>query len=197
MPARPKHRDAIVDSAIKLFRLRGYSATGLNDIVDESRAPKGSLYHYFPKGKASIAEAAVTVASRRIGEAMTRLSEQNTSAAGLVRAWGELLAKWMAGSNFRAGSPVTTTLLELAPDELAVTKAGRKAFANWRRIVSDKLVGDGVTAAQADRLAALVIASFEGGLIQCRVEARPDILLTIARELESLLGTVGTSVRKA
>jgi TetR/AcrR family transcriptional regulator, lmrAB and yxaGH operons repressor len=139
----------------------------------------------------------VTVASRRIAEAMTRLSEQNTTAGGLVRAWGELLAKWMAGSNFRAGSPVTTTLLELAPDEANVTKAGRKAFGDWRRIVSDKLMGDGVPPAQADRLAALVIASLEGGLIQCRVEARPDILLTIAGELERLLEAVVASLRKA
>jgi hypothetical protein len=30
-----------------LFRRQGYSATALNDIVDESSAPKGSFYHYF------------------------------------------------------------------------------------------------------------------------------------------------------
>jgi TetR/AcrR family transcriptional repressor of lmrAB and yxaGH operons len=197
MPAKPKHRDAIVEAAVTLFRLRGYSATGLNDIVELSGAPKGSLYYYFPKGKASIAEAAVMTASQRIAEALTQLSAESRTAARLVRAWGELLAKWMAGSKFRAGSPVTTTLLELAPDDTAVTRAGRRAFADWRRIIADRLRAEGLPAPRADRLAALAVAAMEGGLVQCRVEARPDILLTIARELEGLLDAVVASVRKA
>jgi TetR/AcrR family transcriptional repressor of lmrAB and yxaGH operons len=187
MPARPKHRQAIVDAAVTLFRLRGYSATGLNDIVEASGAPKGSLYHYFPKGKASIAEAAVQTAASRLGEALARLSGESRSAARLVRAYAELLAEWMAGSGFRAGSPVTTTLLELAPDDRAVTQAGRQAFAAWRGVISARLVEEGMASGRAARLAALAIAAIEVGLIQCRVEARKDILLTIGRELEALL----------
>ena len=48
MAAEPKHRDAIVAAAVNLFRQRGFSATGMNDIVAESGAPKGSVYYYFP-----------------------------------------------------------------------------------------------------------------------------------------------------
>ena len=50
---------AIRENYADLFRRQGYAGTGLNDIVELSGAPKGSLYHYFPDGKASIAEAAV------------------------------------------------------------------------------------------------------------------------------------------
>jgi TetR/AcrR family transcriptional repressor of lmrAB and yxaGH operons len=66
MPAVPKHRGPIVDAAVRLFRRQGYAGTGLNDIVDTSGAPKGSLYHYFPDGKASIAVAAVEEAGQRV-----------------------------------------------------------------------------------------------------------------------------------
>ena len=45
-----------------LFRRNGYAATGTNEIVAVSGAPKGSLYHYFPAGKAEIAAEAVTYA---------------------------------------------------------------------------------------------------------------------------------------
>ena len=58
MARKAKHRQAIVDAAVALFRKQGYAATGLNEIVEASGAPKGSLYYYFPKGKASIAVAA-------------------------------------------------------------------------------------------------------------------------------------------
>ena len=44
MAQAPRHRDAIVQTAARLFRQQGFAATGLNQIVEESGAPKGSLY---------------------------------------------------------------------------------------------------------------------------------------------------------
>ena len=54
-------------------------------------------------------------------------------------------------------------------------------------MISGRLVEEGVPTARAGGVAALAIAAIEGGLVQCRVEARKDILLTIGRELEALL----------
>ena len=78
MPAVPKHREPITDAAVRLFRRKGYAATGLNEIVEVSGAPKGSLYHYFPEGKASIAVAAVEEAGRRVAK---RSKNWHTNAA--------------------------------------------------------------------------------------------------------------------
>ena len=57
MPAVPKHRQPIVNTALTLFRRQGYSRTGLNEIVDVSGAPKGRLdwlpqrvLHFFETG---------------------------------------------------------------------------------------------------------------------------------------------------
>ena len=86
MPAVPKHRAPIIDAAVMLFRRQGYGGTGLNDIVDASGAPKGSLYHYFPEGKASIAIAAVEEAGRRVAETMMKLARESRSTGDLLRA---------------------------------------------------------------------------------------------------------------
>src|SRR3974390_695763 len=115
MPAPGKHRDAIIDAAVALFRRRGYSGTGLNDIVEMSGAPKGSLYHYFPDGKASIAEAAVRRAGENGGKTMQKMGDTHQSPGALVRGYSRLVAGWMAKSRFSDGSPITTTLLEMAP----------------------------------------------------------------------------------
>jgi hypothetical protein len=50
-----KHKDALVCTAMRLFRRQGYASTGLQQILSESGAPKGSLYHYFPGGKEGLA----------------------------------------------------------------------------------------------------------------------------------------------
>jgi TetR/AcrR family transcriptional regulator, lmrAB and yxaGH operons repressor len=190
MSRRPKHRDAIVQAALTLFRRRGYSGTGLNDIVELSGAPKGSLYHYFPAGKLSIAEAAVRQAGANVARTLDALAADNKTPGKLVRAYAALLGGWMAKSRFRDGGPITTTLLETAPGDMKVTAAGREAFKMWRAPISSRLIAQGVPQARAERLAALVIAAMEGSLIQARVEGSADVIESSARELEALLDSV-------
>ncbi len=60
MTSRGDSREKILHTASRLFQLQGYHATGLNQIVKESGAPKGSLYHFFPNGKEELAIEAVT-----------------------------------------------------------------------------------------------------------------------------------------
>src|SRR3569833_2097180 len=101
MPAVPKHRPPIINAAVTLFRRQGFARTGLNDIVDVSGAPKGSLYHYFPAGKSSIAVAAVEEAGRRVAATLAKLAGESSSTGDLLRAQARLLAGWMRSSGFR------------------------------------------------------------------------------------------------
>src|SRR6201995_645706 len=66
MPRRSDARERAVAAAERLFRIQGYTATGLSEILKESGAPKGSFYFHFPRGKAQLAEEAIDhyVASR-------------------------------------------------------------------------------------------------------------------------------------
>src|ERR1700726_4367577 len=162
VPAVPRHRKPIVDAAVTLFRRQGYAGTGLNDIVDASGAPKGSLYHYFPDGKASIAVAAVEEAGRRVAETMTALASETRSTADLLRAHARLLSGWLRKSGFRDGCPITTVLLELAPRDRGVAESGRKAYAARLGILTAKLVADGFAPARAARLAGLCVSAIQG-----------------------------------
>ena len=144
MAAKPKHRDAIVQAAVTLFRRKGYSGTGLNDIVALSGAPKGSLYHYFPRGKAAIAEAAVRSSGRNVAETLNRLAKDHKSAGKLVRAYGTLIGGWMAKSKFVDGSPhhhplwraPQATRGELRPAESPMRPGARRSRADLSRTVS-------------------------------------------------------------
>ena len=54
LPLAPDTRSRILAAAQRLFRQRGYHATGLADILQLAGAPKGSMYHHFPGGKEAI-----------------------------------------------------------------------------------------------------------------------------------------------
>ena len=187
MPAVPRHRQPIINAAVMLFRRQGYAQTGLNDIVDVSGAPKGSLYHYFPDGKSSIAVAAVEEAGRRVAATVAKLAEECGSTGELLRAHARLLAGWMQGSGFRNGCPITTVLLELAPRERAVSDAGRRAYAARLSILRDKLLADGFVRSRAESLAVLCTSALQGALIQARVERSGRPIEVTAVELARLI----------
>ena len=186
MPAQPKHRQAIVQAAAALLRRRGYAATGLNDIVARSGAPKGSLYHYFPRGKAQIGEAAVRAAGEVVRRTLEQIRAEAPDAAGLIGEYVRRLAGWMAQSGWRDGCPITTTLLETAADEPAIREAGQAAFAGWIAVMAQALRDDGVPPERADRLAAFAISALEGALVQARVERAEAPILAAGEELAAL-----------
>jgi TetR/AcrR family transcriptional repressor of lmrAB and yxaGH operons len=170
MPTPPKHRDAIVAAAAELFRQQGYAATGLNEIVARSGAPKGSLYHYFPDGKEQIGEEVVRSAGRLVAGTLAELAERERAPGALLRRYARMVVGWMEASAFHDGGPITTVLLELAPGVDGVTAAGREAFASWAAILDGQLVAHGVTRARARKLSTLAIAALEGSLVLARVQ---------------------------
>lgn len=46
-------RQAIIESAQLLMARKGYSAVGLNEILERAHVPKGSFYHYFASKEAA------------------------------------------------------------------------------------------------------------------------------------------------
>ncbi|TGD89153.1 TetR/AcrR family transcriptional regulator [Mycolicibacterium sp. CH28] len=58
-------RKKILDAAVDLFSQRGYSSTGLGDIIDRARITKGALYYHFDS-KESLATAIIEDATDRV-----------------------------------------------------------------------------------------------------------------------------------
>jgi len=170
MPTPPKHRDAIIRAATDLFRQQGYAATGLNEIVARSGAPKGSLYHYFPRGKEQIGEEVVRGAGRVVAMTLAELAAGEPGPGAVLRRYARLVVGWMEASDFHDGGPITTVLLELAPGVHGVTAAGREAFASWSAVLDGELTKRGVTRARARRLSTLAISALEGSLVLARVQ---------------------------
>lgn len=180
MAAAAKHKEALVHTAMRLFRQQGYAATGLQQILTESGAPKGSLYHYFPGGKEQLAEAAVRLASELIGQMLSKHAARCSTVAEFVAAYCATMAGWMEESGFRSGCPVATTLLETTPHSPQLTQAGNDAFDHWAAIIAGVFADGGASAAEARTKANNLVASMEGALLLARVRQNSQPITDVA-----------------
>ena len=175
-----KHKDMLVRTAMRLFRQQGYASTGLQQILAESGAPKGSLYHYFPGGKEELAEAAVRLAAKLIADMLAGHAARCKTPAAFVKAYCTTMAGWMEDSQFRSGCPIATTMLETAPHSEHLTKAGVEAIDHWIGIVATVFEGVGDSKMHARARAQTLVAAMEGALLLARVRQSTRPILDIS-----------------
>lgn len=187
MGRQPKHRNAILSAATTLFRERGYTATGIADILAASGAPKGSLYHHFPGGKEAVGAASVRLAGNVVTATLDDLAQQNDTGVDFLRAYTAMLGQWLEQSDFRQGCPIATTLLETCPQSPEITRAGSNALRAWRDAIADVLNRDPATAGNAVELATLCISAIEGALLMARVSRSCEPLSAVCNQLCRLL----------
>jgi TetR/AcrR family transcriptional repressor of lmrAB and yxaGH operons len=176
-----KHRETLVRTAMRLFRRQGYASTGLQQIVAESGAPKGSLYHYFPNGKEALGESAIVLAGGLVCEMLEELAARHREPAAFLRAYCKVMAGWMEESGFASGCPIATTLLETAPHSAAITAAGERAIDGWIAVVGGVFERGGLPRREARTRAQLVISAMEGALVLARVRRSARPILDVAK----------------
>ncbi|MEQ8268973.1 MAG: TetR/AcrR family transcriptional regulator [Parvibaculum sp.] len=183
MAAAAKHKDKLIGSAITLFRQKGYAATGLNEILAHSGAPKGSLYHYFPQGKEELGAIAVARAGAAVTATLQHLHDTASDAGQFLKAYSALLCDWIEKSDFREGCPIATTLLETAPQSERIAAAGREAFAEWIGLIASVYRRDGLSPRKATDRAAFAVSAIEGALILARVQKSTQPIRQVAKAL--------------
>jgi AcrR family transcriptional regulator len=192
MATRPKPdpRERMIDSAATLFRERGVSGTSFSDVLEHSGAPRGSLYHWFPGGKAQLAEEATRYAGGLIAAGLASALEEKDP-VGAVRAFARLYRDLLRGSDFAAGCPIVSASLEGDRSPGARDAAGA-AFATWQDLLADAFARRGVARDRAASLATLAIAAIEGAIVLARAQRSVTPLERVADELEALVtGAVG------
>ena len=180
-------RQRMVSSAASLIATRGVSATSFSDVIDDSGAPRGSIYHHFPGGKKQLAEDAVTWTSERV------LAFQRTcpadSSAQVIEWFIGMWRRVVLASCGASGCVVAGVAIDDSAGELELLSVVRSTFRDWVALLAEQLAGTGVPAARAQSIAVAVLAGMEGALILCRAEGSVEPLDAVAGELLRLLPT--------
>ena len=182
-------REQIIQSTCDLLERQGFHGTGLNEIVKESGAPKGSLYHYFPQGKEQMASEAVLHSGRHTAERIRMELAQSYPASKAIHDFIMNIADHVEQSGFGAGGPLTAVAMETATQSERINLACREAYGMIESAFRDKLLDSGFAKTKADELSTFITASVEGGILLSRTYHTGDPLRVVARFLKVLLAS--------
>lgn len=180
-------RVSMISSAAALIGAHGLSGTSFSDVLADSGAPRGSIYHHFPGGKKQLAGDVIAWTSEQI------LGYQRgcpaDTAEGVLAWFIDLWRQSVLASGGCGGCPVAGVAMDADDDELTV--AARAAFASWTALLAEQLRATGVPADRAGSIASMALTTMEGALVMCRVERSVEPLETAATELLRLLPGAG------
>ncbi|HET9587279.1 MAG TPA: TetR/AcrR family transcriptional regulator [Anaerolineales bacterium] len=185
----PTVREKILDTTGNLLEKQGYHSTGLNEIVRQSGAPKGSLYHYFPQGKEQLAAESVVESGHVTSERIRAGLSGGSPAAKAIHDFVLTIAENVERSGFAAGGPLTAVAVETATNSERINLACREAYWMLQAAFMEKLLEGGLTKAKARELATFITASIEGGIILSRTYHTADPLRLVAKQLLILLSS--------
>lgn len=181
---KDKHnsRDTILRTAMKLFFTQGYHATGLNQIINESHSPKGSLYYYFPNGKEELALECIESSNQMV---IHKLKTSFANAIGVTEAMQLFIqetAKDAEECQFTNFIPFSFWMaVETSCISNKLREACQNVFNDWQTIISDQLRIEGMEPVKALEIASVMVSLLEGALILALTKKDSDPLLTAVK----------------
>lgn len=178
-------RDRLIGSMAQSLRSAGYHNTGLNQIVADSGAPKGSMYHYFPGGKVALAAAAIDHSSAQVAGRIGEILQQAPTSRAALEAVLEFFAGEMEASAFTKGCPVATIALEEAATTPQIRDACARAYEGWQAGLAAYLSAQGVADPRAT--AEIFLMLLEGALLLARTKLSAEPLRGLKAKLTPFL----------
>lgn len=191
MNKKVKSKDVLIETASRLFKVRGYCGVGLNDIIEESGIPKGSLYYYFPEGKEQLAIAAMDNTKKLVMEDIERVFDATPNLANgnlieALQAYVYELSEVFGDGGDPIGSPIGTIAGEKHSTSEPIRLACEATFKDWQSLYTEKFVEAGYPEQKATSLATVFHALTEGGILLALTMKSGKPLETIAEQIPSL-----------
>jgi AcrR family transcriptional regulator len=158
-------RQRIVEAGADLLRLKGYSATGVKEIVGAAEAPFGSLYHHFPGGKEQLGEEVVRWSGREYAKLGPLVFDAAPDVVTGVRMFFAGAAETLQESGWVSGCPIATVALEVANTSEPLRQATAEVFTGWIDGLAPRFAAAGLDEARARELAIAMIAALEGAFV--------------------------------
>ncbi len=168
MDATLPPRDRMIEAAIGLMRRSGYSGFGINEVLFESGAPKGSMYHYFPGGKREIAVEALGAYAGQVVAFIDGHLAAGKTPGQKVRRLFKAFEERIAGFEYARSCAAGCVSLDLAEGLDPVRSAVEAAFGAYIEVIERHFTFR--DRARARSFAGFVLTAIEGAYVRGRAE---------------------------
>ncbi len=184
-PKQNEHtREALIDVGIKHISQYGYHGTGIKQILDELKVPKGSFYNYFQSKEAFVAELIDTEMRQQAKRLQPLLSDDRLSAVEKLRTLFENKRQKYAEEQGKQGCLVASVANDIGSSSVLCQQAMQRSV----QALTAMLCGLVEEAQQqgnirsdlpARQLATLMWTAWEGSLIEMKIAGNTDNLSQI------------------
>jgi len=164
-------KDRILLTSMKLFYVQGIKSTGINQIIEESRAAKASFYKHFPS-KRDLIKACVIEYDKIIKNQMVSVVMESVSFQDFVRKW-VVVIKGDLQIIYR-GCPIAESCFQLDSDDSDLMKLMQDIIYGWENLVSqflNKMVKNDLLPATMDieKVSKRMVHLYEGAATMRRI----------------------------
>jgi TetR/AcrR family transcriptional regulator, transcriptional repressor for nem operon len=165
-PPNPEVRKRLLAAGLNLIHARGFAASGVKDITDAARVPKGSFYAYF-RSKEAFAAAILDAYWNDIEARLVPVLEGDGSTQDRVTRFFHALADDHEAGSFLLGCLIGNLSLELSSNSEPVRAELLSILERWGGALAECLrSGDLREDLDPDEVASRLIEAWEGAALR-------------------------------
>jgi len=180
-------RRRLLDVAAEAFQSRGYTATGMHELMREAGVTGGALYHHFPTKKALGLAVIRDRVAAEVAETWIAPVRGAPDALDGIAGVFERISEGLRRRGAVSGCPLNNLVLELALADPAFRQAMEAVFDAWRAAIAARLHADQeagrLAMADVGELAAFIVAAYSGAMAQAKAQQDAAPLEACARQL--------------
>jgi AcrR family transcriptional regulator len=180
-PSSVPTRQRLVTAAAELFRRQGYAATGIKAILTAAGATYGSLYHFFPGGKAELARAVIDDGGAAYLALVQAFYRDDVDPVTATEEFFNGGIELLESTAFADPCPIASLAAEIADTHTELRDAAAAAFESWIGAVADHLVHHGGQRDTARDASTELFCLIEGAFLLCRATRSVAPLRPVAR----------------
>jgi TetR/AcrR family transcriptional repressor of nem operon len=174
-------RELLIRAGIEALTEKGFSATGIDEILRRVDVPKGSFYHYFESKEAFGAELIDRYGAYFERKLEHYFRDDSRSPLDRVRAFVDGAQQGMARYEFRRGCLIGNLGQEMAALPEAYRDRLGSVFSVWqaslaRCLSAAQSAGEISRAADCEQLAAFFWIGWEGAVLRAKLERNANAL---------------------
>jgi AcrR family transcriptional regulator len=182
-------RDRMIEAAVAALQRHGVAGMSFTDVLRESGAARGAIYHHFPGGKLQLVAQAAELNGRQVRDHLGELPAQ--SPAAVLDAFLAAIRPVVQASAHGGGCAVAAITVDVGIESNAqgpdLRGIADTAFSAWTGHLAGRFTAAGLEPEAAKDLAATLIILLEGAHVLCRASGDLEPFDRAARTARRLL----------